>query len=258
MKVLLKFLDKVPKYLKEGPWSNVAYIFIIAYAIYLIYTMPPISSILSTHDSMRSISRSDSLQWFRLLVGSYGALLDIMVVYHAGFFPFSSYTLTSWNFMTARLLFAYFGQYSQTAQVIANAVRFPALVGNSITVLMWWLVLTPLIDYLLRHDKEERGRFRKFNISPLLVNIHFLNLPVVATEFLWTGVLLKDTDLWFGLLAGFLYLNYYLWVLDAAGFHFYIIMTPRTPWCLVSYFGIIGLYFAAYFGWNSALSYYQS
>jgi hypothetical protein len=160
--------------------------------------------------------------------------------------------------MTARLLFAYLGQYSTVANVVANSLRFPALVGNSVTVLVWWLILTPIIDYLLRQDADGRSRFRKFNFSPLLLNIHFLNLPIVAFEFLWTGESLQATDLWFGLLAGLLYLSFYLLVLDAAGFHFYIILTPRTPWCFVSYIGIFSLYFAAYYGWNSALDYYRA
>ena len=158
--------------------------------------------------------------------------------------------------MIARLLFGYLGQYSTLANVVANSLRFPALVGNSVTVVVWWLVLTPIIDFLLRHDVDARTRFRRFNISPLLLNIHFLNLPIVAAEFLWTGESLQATDLWFGLLAGLLYLGFYLLVLDAAGFHFYIILTPRTPWCIVSYFSIFGLYFAVYYGWNAALDYY--
>lgn len=234
----------------------VAYLVLFSYAASLLYFAP--TSFESISPAFTHEKASYNLQLFRLVVGSYGALVDVLIVAYAGFFPFTSYTLTSWNLMVGRLLFAYLGQYSAIAQTIADGLRFPALVFNSCTVILWWTVFVPLIDYLLRTDPDERRRFRKLNISPLLINIHFLNLPIVAAEFLWTGQPLRGTDLWFGQLFGFLYLSFYLLVMDAAGFHYYIIMTPRTPWCCVSHGGVIGFYFVVYVAWNYVIDFYLS
>ena len=62
------------------------------------------------------------------------------------------------------------------------ALRFPALVQNSVVVLVWWLVLVPFITKL--KPPAERGGFLRFNLSFDLVNIHFLNLPAAGLDYL--------------------------------------------------------------------------
>ncbi len=132
---------------------------------------------------------------------------------------------------------------------IARAVRFPALVGCTITVVIWWSVLVPLIDYFLRGNAKHRGAFWKFNKSAVLVNIHGLNLPLCALEFLWTNRPLVYFDLWMGMTFAIVYLLWYLVLLDANGVHFYIILSPRPHLCFLVYTAVLGIYLGLYYGY---------
>jgi hypothetical protein len=87
-----------------------------------------------------------------------------------------------------------------------------------------------------------------------LVNLHLLNLPLCAVEFLANGRCLTFFDLWTSLLVAFVYVMFYLNVLDAMGLHFYICFTPRTVWCWIPYGIILFSYMGIFNGWNHILS----
>ena len=138
------------------------------------------------------------------------------------------------------------------------------------TVVIWWTVLVPLIHHLLRKESPHfRQSFWTFNKvtpprtrtltitltlthtkSPVLVNIHLLNLPFCAAEFLLSGSPLGYFDLWAGLVVAFLYLLWYLLVLDANGAHFYIVLSPRPHFSAAVYFLVLGLYVGLFRGYS--------
>jgi hypothetical protein len=45
-------------------------------------------------------------------------------------------------------------------------------------------------------------------------------------------------------------LMFYLLVLDRVGAHVYIILSPRTKWCIFVYAGLIGVYSGLFNIWN--------
>lgn len=169
------------------------------------------------------------LQWLRLSFGVYGALLTVGLVYAVGYLPLASYTITSWNLLTLRMICAYIGSAFKLElfEVLAVALRFPALVGSTVTVIVWWIILVPLI-YGFLEEGEQTKRFIAFNSSFFLVNVHLLVLPIAAAEFIGSSSPLCFFDLWMGLVVAFVYVLFYLNVLDPAGLHFYIILSPRT------------------------------
>ena len=136
--------------------------------------------------------------------------------------------------------------------MFADAIRFPALAGTSITVVVWWLVLVPVIQMSLKTDDQRKALWR-FNSHFALVNVHLLNLPIAAIEFLATARPLTSFDMWAALVIGFLYMVFYLLVLDANGFHFYIVFTPRTVFCALTYSSIVALYAGIFSFWNYGL-----
>jgi hypothetical protein len=144
MKEILQFLDKIPKWLKQGPWSIMAYLVIGSFAAFLIIT---------AKDAMQSLLMNEvtfiptnlHLQFFRFLFGIYSLSIVILVIRHSGYLPLATYTLTSWNLMTFRLIFSFLGVYFKGFGLVANLLRFPALAGCSITVIIWWIVLVPII-----------------------------------------------------------------------------------------------------------------
>lgn len=253
IKKMLKFLDLIPEKYKVGPWSPVTYFVVIGYACFLLYTVS------LAIDSRSIISYDASLEWlqnYRLFAGLYGLAITASIFYFAGIWPLASYTLTSWNLMCARFLSSYLAANRVWGMdTLAQMLRFPALVGCSITVSIWWLVLVPLIDHLLSQDKDKSHRtfFWKWNKSFPLLNVHLANLPMVAIEFIYSKESLTFFDLWVAMLVAWLYCIFYLNVLDARGMHFYIIFTPRTAYCAISYVMILTGYYGFYNLWNYVL-----
>ena len=248
---LLLLLEKVPKYLREGPWSLMAYFVIFTFVYALLFTFPIVKDSLSEPSRRLFDVNIFWLQLYRLSMGCYCLILVNVLVKNAGYLPLASYTVTSWNLLTMRLLLSFAGEYSSFLRAASDLFRFPALVGCSITVTIWWSAIVPLIYAL--SDSKGREDFWKFNWHPMLVNLHLLNLPIVAVEFVLTGAPLTLFDLWLGYLVALLYILFYLNVLDARGLHFYIILTPRTVFCIVPYIVIVLLYFIIYSQWNKAL-----
>lgn len=259
IKKMLKFLDMVPHKYKEGPWSPVTHLVVLSYLCFLLLTMA--MAVQSYYPEHYLTPPNQWIQMYRLVGGIYGLGTSAMVVRAVGIWPLASYTLTSWNLMTLRLIMSYLsGIGVPGAAVVADLVRFPALAGCSITVAVWWVILVPLIDHLLGKNvrsPEGRDSFWKWNLSPMLLNVHLINLPIVALEFLYTGVPLNFSDLWAALLVAFLYCLFYLNVLDPRGLHFYIIFTPRTAFCAISYGMVLASYYGFYHTWNHVLAEYM-
>ena len=252
-KRLLKFLDKVPEEYKTGPWSPVAHYVLVSFSAFLLMTMYHAIESYSNPDYSGS-SHFDWLQSYRFYGALWGILTTSLTVYFVGAWPLASYTLTSWNLMTVRLLTAYLaGAGFKSMELVANLVRFPALIGCTITVLVWWMVLVPLITALLWTDRTGFWFFWKWNLSGPLLNVHLLNLPLVGIEYLSSLHHMSYFDLWMGLTVALVYVLFYLNVLDARGLHFYIVFTPRTPLCFISYLALILLYIFLFYVWNFAL-----
>ena len=125
-----------------------------------------------------------------------------------------------------------------------------ALAFSTLTVVIWWTVLTPLITALIG-DKQKQDKFKEFNSSSLLLNIHGVNLPIAAIEFYLSSSKFVFFDLWIALLICFSYMIFYLFVLDARGIHLYIIFTPRTHYCFLIYSLALSIFYLCYIGWNN-------
>jgi hypothetical protein len=230
-----------------------------------------------------------SLQAFRLVIGVYMLLFAAGFIYQTGPWPLCTYTMTSWNILTLRFLTAFIAgtEYSPSwLRTVSAVLRYPALVMNTITgkcspeccwrsnqlnpylmctflppfssrftlfaVTVWWTLIVPVILHLL-HDEEKKKNFRKFNSSFGLVNIHAINLPIALVEFLASGVQLTYQDLHVAFLIGYLYVLFYLNFLDAKGIQLYLIFTPRTRWCVVTFSLLPVLYVAFFKSYNYLL-----
>jgi hypothetical protein len=154
-----------------------------------------------------------------------------------GPWPLASYTMVSWCFLTARHLL----QALDAPIFVREVLRFPALVGAFTTTLVWWLILVPVIYYVIPTATEKAG-FVKFNFSPFLINVHLLNFPLCLIDNALSPRQLVATDLWVGILVALSYIMFYLLVLDANGVHFYIIFSPRTSLFAVSASMVLCLY----------------
>ena len=250
------WLETIPVALRRGPPSPAVFVFItLAVAALAAMGAPAASSFASSAEFPRDPA------WLVAWRGVFGAIGAAILAACVAYSPwvFVTFTMQSFAWLTLRLLLAAIASASPTADALAPAraiaatIRFPALAQTTLTVVLWWLVLTPLITYQLR-GTPGAADFRRFNFSPFLLTVHLFNLPVAAVEFVASEVSLRPFDLWISLVFALVYLCFYLYVLDRNDVHLYIILTPRTAACFLVYSLIIGLFVAAYCGWNAALS----
>ncbi len=252
-KGFLKYLEHVPEKYRSGPWSPVTHLVVLAYAAFLMLTL----HIAFADVERSSVESQHSNYWaqiFRLFGSLYGFTVIALTFGQLGLWPFFSYTFTSWNLMTLRLACAFMGGFGfHSFQIIGDVLRFPALVGCTVTVTVWWSILVPIIDSFLSKNKQQRKSFWAFNKSFLLVSVHLLNLVLAGAEFLLTGRALTWFDLWVGLFVALMYCLFYLNVLVPNDVHFYIIFSPQTGLCALSYAVILFTYNQAFHGWNYLL-----
>lgn len=236
--------------------------------------------------------QQQNLLVFRVVFAAWGVFILVKTLKWAPG-AIVSFTMTSWNLLWLRMLFAAINGYLGAAtaftattiattnvtttaattitttaiaatatgsstlsisiiSILARACKFPALACSTVTVVVWWTVLTPMIHRLIG-DKQRREDFWNFNTSFLLTNIHLLNLPIAVVEFYLSKSKFVFFDLWIGFVVVFLYMIFYLFALDAKGIHLYIIFTPRTHWCFVSYSLVLLIFYICYVGWNSTV-----
>lgn len=258
---LMAFMERVPEKYRKGNWNPATHVIIFVFSGGLLLTA---SDAFSTYNSTLHISAptspllstaSDWQQLYRICFGSWGLIVSIASAFMVGPLVMASYTLTSWNLMTCRVLFSFMAieMNLPALRVISDALLFPAIAGCTVTVFVWWLALVPVI-YNLIDTNEGRAGFIRFNLSFALINLHLLNLPIILVEFFLTGRQLNEFDLWIGIAVSILYCIFYLNVLDASGNHFYIIFTPRTVFSSITYSLVVAIYYICYRFWNTTLS----
>lgn len=242
-----------PEWLRKGPWSPLTSVWLVSFSVALLYSFP---MALETGGVPETAAPSTGLTGLRVACGAWGLGFCGYMVAKGWGWAFASYTIWSWVFSSvyfvasaARDLTS--GQISSLANWVAAAVRFPALVQVSITVILWWLVLFPMITSLLP-AKDKMG-FVRFNFGFIMLNIHGAVFPAVLTDFLLSATPLNAFDLWASFAIGLAYIVWYLAFLDRNGFPLYIFLSPRTHWSPLIYSAILALYTACYAGYNSSI-----
>jgi len=257
-KTLIDDFSKLwPKKLRVGQWTFIAkmYLFLVlsgtaAMRLYLpknddsSFRTPPLDE--------------QTSQIFRAIGATWGVGVLTWMCKTAGPWPFLSFTMQSWTLMTARYVLdflggANLGSFSEFSTQISETIRFPALMQNSLTVTVWWLILVPAFMFFTRNDVKKRKAFMTWNFSPFLINVHLLNLPLAAIAHLLKPRILTLHDMWIALVIGLSYLLFYLFILDPLGLHFYIVLSPRTKWSTLVYTIILGSIYGFYRAWNHAL-----
>mmetsp|Transcript_10886 Transcript_10886/g.14167 ORF Transcript_10886/g.14167 Transcript_10886/m.14167 type:complete len:275 (+) Transcript_10886:102-926(+) len=249
----LKF-DVFPVHLREGPWHPFAYIYITLVLLGLVYIYFGTQLIVPFPHDQHSMFLSDMVTLHPRLVAGVCAMymtswLVAMFIY-AGPWPMASYTMISWTFLTLR----HWARALNAPRIFTEIIRFPAVAGTVVTVVIWWIILVPAISFFAPSDSIRRG-FLKFNFSPFLLNVHLINFPLCMIDHALGPRSFVFTDLYIGIIIGMIYLLFYLLVLDAKGFHFYIILSPRTPMCIFSFSLVLFVYVIIWFHWHKLFNF---
>mmetsp|Transcript_99205 Transcript_99205/g.309203 ORF Transcript_99205/g.309203 Transcript_99205/m.309203 type:complete len:304 (+) Transcript_99205:112-1023(+) len=260
------FARLYPEYLRVGPWHPVARASLAALLLALAASRRrafEAADSQASDDRGKPLLTSKALRAFRAAGALWGCSLLASSLWHEGWWPMVSYTMQSWTLMTTRYVLGTLelhdagsspssGRWRQAVSRFNEALRFPSLVQNSITVVVWWTVLVPIILALYGKDARRRAAFQKFNMSFALLNFHGMNLPLAAADHLLSPRRLLPSDLWLAIASATAYVLFYLSVLDSRGLHLYIILSPRTKFSAVSTGSILACYFALHRLWDRA------
>lgn len=247
MKDLLTFLEFVPSEYKTGPWHPFAHLILVGVSIWLLLSSQAAEASYLELIASGGAGASTSFPYAGAC-GIYMIVVAIILFNSMGIWPIVSYTVTSWNILSLRLICCAIASHTQNSYIalLARTLRFPSLVGAFITVSIWWTLLVPTIYLLLGKEPARQRGFLWFNFSPMLLNLHMINLPIALTDFAYSAAPFVFFDLWVGLVIVFFYILFYLNVLDRIGLHFYILFTPRSAACIVTYPLILWIYYSVY------------
>ena len=252
------FAKLFPKKLRVGEWTFVAkmYLFLVLSGTAALKFYGPKEE--ASDVVPEAPLDPQSSQIVRAIGSTWGIGVLVWMCKTTGPWPFLSFTMQSWTLMTARYVLdflggANLGSLSEYSTYISETIRFPALMQNSLTVTVWWLLLVPAFLFFTRNDPQKRKAFMEWNFGPFLVNVHLLNLPLAAIAHLLKPRFLVLSDLWNGLAMGLVYLLFYLFILDPLGMHFYIVLSPRTKWSTLTYTIMLAAIYGFYRAWNHAL-----
>jgi hypothetical protein len=244
----------LPEWCHVGAWSPAATVF-FSVAFGVLCAIGPVS-LGETQRELMAATVSDlsaeEFSWrpvvLRAIGGCYGVLLLVAMLKKIGWWPIVTYTMLSWTLLSLRLLFAATAPFSLAAAWAAELIRYIALLQTTVVVVIWWLVIVPLV-LVLEKRPAKRSEFWKWNWSFALINVHCLNLPVAAVDFLSAPRALMLTDVWIVGVATLAYVLFYTLVLDRKGIFLYFIFSPRTHWCCVIYTAALVLMGAILWAW---------
>ena len=129
-------LKNQPKFLIEGKWSPIAYIYLVIFLCAMgfgaTYAIPTYPSYIDTSTSFIQFI-------WRFIIFLYGICILCWIFKREGLWPLWSFTIMSWNLFILRYLFSslyHLGGDSKQFPVLfalSESLRFPSLVCNTIT-----------------------------------------------------------------------------------------------------------------------------
>eukprot|EP01059_Diplonema_ambulator_P036722 TRINITY_DN9286_c0_g4_i1.p1 TRINITY_DN9286_c0_g4~~TRINITY_DN9286_c0_g4_i1.p1 ORF type:complete len:400 (+),score=80.92 TRINITY_DN9286_c0_g4_i1:510-1709(+) len=249
----------VPHRIRAGPWSPVAVLAITLLGAGLG------GLAVSSHNDYPFVGSPDQditkETWggiWRLVLGLYclvlfGIRLRITPDRLQRTIMITSYTMTSWNIMTLRLITAGLSTWVPWLERPAEILRFPALCGASVTVGIWWLIIVPMALLFVLSDERQKQEFIRWQTDFFLLNVHALNLVFMGLDHAGIGGgrrLLTPTDLLLAIGIGVFYLCFYLGFHDPRGYHIYLVLSPRLHTCIFVYAFIFGLFYSVWCAWK--------
>lgn len=252
------FFSWVPRYLRVGPASPLAYAFIVAWLWAMCAYKPPLDF------EVALPSLYSRPWWVHVLTVCWTLAITVRICRQpGGAGTLFAFTMWSWVLLMLRsgwlVLAPLIGADARWRLAwAAEALRFPVAAGAWITFSVWNLLLFPLIGTFAFKEPAARKKFIVWCFSPNMASIHLCNLPLAAAGTMLGGRAggvraLGEADLWAGLCVAACYAAVYLLLLDRLGVHLYPIFSPRTHACALAYSALLALYALTFRGFNALL-----
>lgn len=274
------YFDWVPIHYRIGTWSIQAPTVLVGMFIYLIYMKPnqddgwePYQNVSNENDQNHHHSGSAASflpttsfggwECYNLGAAAWMTLVLVKNIQQEGIFvPYCTFTTWSWTLLWLRhvlsvtiAIFLSFSYYASSEPLLLvqwkEALRCPALLNACIVFFVWNLILAPGIYVTQMKTKKEKSQFRKWLVTFNLLNQHGLNLPLAMLSCIVSEPTRKFTirqDLWYGQVVLYLYMLFYVLVLDRMGVHLYPIFSPRSSTCGIIWMALVLLHYGLFKG----------
>jgi len=242
--------DMIPVWLRVGPWSIVAKVYILVIGVVVASTAHHASTkgwmgFQVLVSEMRG-HENEMIDYARVIAGTYGFGIYSDMVYQEwklGKFVFiKSYTIWSWLLLSIRLFLRGCSGFYPPLLFVGEILRYPAIVQHSSVFIIWWLIVGPSIWYFLRSKPEQQKAFVNWNFSFFLINVHIMAFVGAVLDFLVDVRQISQFDVWLCFAMGYGYLVFYTAHCESCGLHFYAVFSPRTKWCFISYTMVLFFY----------------
>jgi hypothetical protein len=284
---IMGYFDWVPEKLRLGPWSPFASAYLVLLCSGVMYLYPGNPLIVESVFGEMNFGNNDQ----QLHRHPYPPLYSTMWYYNAiiffwmcfplyrisrpagkgggGIFVMCTYTIQSWTLLVIRHGITALAPFLSPGHILLRIneyLRFPALLSATVTFVVWNFILAPFVCMFAMKDSKKRRAFIKWNFSFNLSQIHFFNIvfaicnTIVGVYEISSSTLEHKLvgfdiwDLWISLLFTFLYVLFYMLVLDRFGVHLYPIFSPRSSWFVCTGTIVLGLIFATYGSWNHLIA----
>ncbi|KAL1520785.1 hypothetical protein AB1Y20_022349 [Prymnesium parvum] len=249
------FFNFVPRRLRVGPWSPVAWLFLVAWPAALYRFMPPL--LFAPPDGQR-----EQLVWSDVVVVAWCCIVIVRGSMSASpVIFFITYTGWSWLLLTAHagsITLASICTPLLESHLLwfREAIRFPLAVSATITAVLWNFLLLPFLTFYAKRKGAERRQFLRWNFNFTMSSIHVCNVPLAWLS-LYGGSdavrTLGPADLWVAMLLLYSYAVLYLFVLDRFGLHFYCMFSPRSHLCGFCYAVLLACYVGCFRLWGGVI-----
>lgn len=128
--------DWIPYQYRVGPWSPLAYLYLFVWLVGIVH-MAPIMAYSYEHELQLVAPTHGTKHWWCSVVGGiWCMLINGVMIKKWGPWPYVSFTLLSWSLLTLRFVSMALGHVNGTALVVSEVLRFPTLIGASITTIV--------------------------------------------------------------------------------------------------------------------------
>lgn len=238
-KELNEFFAWMPEHLRMGPWAWAPTVVLTLFMAGLVFACP------AAMESYRPMPEAKEVWNYRAVGMIYGLAVASWVVAKDGPWPLASWTILGWVCATTRYTAGVLG-FAHLQRVLT----FPALMSNTVTLVVWYTVLVPGIAISAESGKKFKA-VKDWVLPPLLITVHGINFPFCVYDWYLQPFRLEFFDLWVGGVYCAVYILFYLLVLDQLGLFFYFILSPRAWWGAGVYAGIVAFTYAIFLAFNA-------
>jgi len=189
------YFNFVPEDWRIGRWSVFALPAMVAMAAYLVSAKPTEAEF----SEFFAAGALDSTYYGSMMMVIHCVLIcnNILTLYfilrRASAAVFGTYTIISWSSTTLHLILTFaeglplFAKFKPMLIAARQLTRFISMVSAVVTFAVWNFALAPVMYFFFCKTDGAKTRFKSWNFSIQLTELHALNFPIAMAATMWMG-----------------------------------------------------------------------